>query len=224
MIKILLIISAFIPILGLLGKPPDTMLLIYSFFVLAYLFKDYFRTKFSRRPLKFFLLIVLTGLFAEVLAWLNNYLAKRPDPALFHPQLFFDLLIGLSQYGAWALALVILTKKFKYSLWELFILLGIYGVVLEQKGMIFIQGLTHMPLGLLMWAYIFVVYGSIIALAFVLAGNKVELVKSNSWIKYPTALVFIMALGFTMMFGWGSLLNILGVIPKPSPIWERPFF
>lgn len=222
-IKTFLIITAFLPFLGLFSPTPDPLPLIYSLFVLGYLFKEKIST--MNFNLIFPLFVLFVGLFTEALAWGNNYFAKRASPALFHPQLIFDLLIGVAMYGAWAFCWGILIKRFRYSILEVFTIQGLYGVLLEQKGLIFIQGLLHLPLGFLMWLYVFVVYGSIIGLAFILAGGSNSQTTSNSkWTKYPLTLILLLVVSIIMLIGWGWLVNSLGWIPKAQPIWQRPFW
>ncbi len=74
--KILLIFSAFLPVLNLFNPPADTMLLIYTVFVIIYLSLDAFpqAIKFILIPHWFFflLLAVASGWLCEVLAWASN--------------------------------------------------------------------------------------------------------------------------------------------------------
>lgn len=227
--NLLFILSAFIPLISLFSIPQDPLLLIYTAFVGVFIIKKYFFKKeleIQNSSLKLALLIFVIGMITEALAWANNYYARRPEPALFHPQLFYDLLIGISQYGAWAIIWTFLIKRFNYSLIEIFALQGIYGVLLEQKGAVFIQGLMSMPVGIIFWAYVFVVYGSIPALAFVLANYKKneELQNKNKFKKYLLTLVCLLLFSTISMIAWGLLLNALKIIPSPQPIWLRPLW
>ncbi len=86
----LLLLSGLVPLLGLLARPPDVMLLIYTVFVATYAMRGRLRAWADRLPgpatLHLAALFVLSGTLTESLAWLNNYLKAAPDPALFHPQ------------------------------------------------------------------------------------------------------------------------------------------
>lgn len=223
-IKTFLIITALLPLLNLFSPAHDPLPLIYSLFVLGYLFKE--KISVMNFNLIFPLLVLFIGLLTEVLAWGNNYLASRVSPALFHPQLVFDLLIGVAQYGSWALVWGLLIRRYRYSLLEVFTIQGLYGVLLEQKGLVFIQGLLHLPFGFLMWLYAFAVYGSITGLAFILARESKDRQKKlrSSWIKYPLTLIALLIMSIVMLVLWELLVNSLGLIPRAQPIWQRPFW
>lgn len=225
--KVLLIISALIPLIGLFRFPPDALLPIYSVFI----FLLFFGRKFFDRnatnsnfPVKFAILIFATGMVAEILAWSVGFFKHAENPALFHPQLVYDLLIGISQYGAWAAVWYFWSKRYTFSISKVFLLQGIYGVLLEQKGAIFIQGLLHLPLGIIFWAYVFVVYGSIPAIAYLLSGEMASEGRKPSLLKYVLILLSLLAASIIFMIVWGLFLQILGVIPKPQPIWLHPLW
>lgn len=86
----LFLLSGLVPLVGLLARPPDVMLLIYTVFVAAYAMRGRLRAWADRLPgpatLPLVGLFVLSGRLTESLAWLNNYLKAAPEPALFHPQ------------------------------------------------------------------------------------------------------------------------------------------
>lgn len=226
----LLILSAIIPLFGLLKFPADPLLPIYTVFVLFFLFGRKFYSKESgettnaKFPIKFAFLIVVVGLVAESLAWGVNFLARRETPALFHPQLVYDLIISLAMYGAWAIVWFYWTRRHSFSLVQVFIIQGIYGVLLEQKGTIFIQGLLNMPIGILFWIYVFVVYGSITALAYLLSGGITSGGERPNLLKYALILLSLLIVSLILMIVWGLLLQILGIIPKPQPIWLHPLW
>jgi hypothetical protein len=132
-----LIFLAFLPIVNLLNTPVDTMLLIVTIFIVVYLLRAHltlpFIQNFSKRYLLIVLCIIASGLIAEVLAWTSEYLAKSVSPALLHPQLFPDLIMGIGFYGSWALVWTVILNKYKFHLKEVFILQGLYGVLIEQQ-------------------------------------------------------------------------------------------
>jgi len=55
---------------------------------------------------------------------------------------------------------MVLTRRRRFSLAEVFIVQGVYGIFIEQQGAVFLKGLQVMPLGFVPWRYVFVIYGS----------------------------------------------------------------
>jgi len=55
-------------------------------------------------------------------------LKAAPEPALFHPQLFADLIIGVGFYGGWGFAWWLAFRWFRFSVAEAFIVTGIQGI------------------------------------------------------------------------------------------------
>lgn len=225
----LLILSAIIPLLGLLKSPQDTLLPIYSIFVLLFVARNIFKRNSDnfpdpKFPFRFAFLIFVCGMIAEVLAWGVGFLKHAENPALFHPQLVFDLLIGIGQYGAWGVVWYFWSKRYSFSVSKVFLLQGIYGVLLEQKGAIFIQGLLQMPAGIVLWLYVFAVYGSIAAIAYLLSGGMSETGEKPSLLKYVLILLSLLAASLIIMIVWGLFLQLLGIIPKPQPIWLHPLW
>jgi len=224
------IASGAVPLLALCGAPPDPMLLIYSVFVGAWVLRG--RTSiFGRRLpgpvwLHYFVLMVLVGFLTETLAWGGSYLARAEQPALLHPQLFYDLLLSPGIYAAWAVGWIVLTRRWRFSLVEVFIVQGIYGVFLEQQGAVFLKGLEAMPLGLVLWVYVFVVYGSAAGLAYlpVAADLPAARARASRW-KIPAALVIQFVTTAVVAMGWTVFLGALGIaVPDPKPIWQAPLW
>lgn len=172
---------------------------------------------------------VLSGILAETLAWTGSYLAKEESPALLHPQLIPDLILGMGFYGGWAVSWLLLTRYFRFSLLQVFITAGLLGVMIEQNFQILkkiIEALSTNPLAsLLMSSYVFVVYGSITGVGFILSGEKyLNKQKSNSWLKYPLAILLLFLFCFSGTYVIGIIGKFIGVIPTPGKIYERPFF
>ena len=226
------IASGFVPFLFLLGKPSDVMLLIYSVFVAAVFFRKGL-SKMVRginlNPyLKFLLLLVAVGLLAEFLAWSTNFLARSPEPALFHPQLIPNLIIGIGFYSGWAIAWSLVLRKFRFSLLSVFVTMGFFGVFFEQDGAVLlaiIELIQSNPLfALVMAVYVFVVYGSVIGIAFLAIEKEIPIGQSRHWIRFPIALLLIYVFMVIVSLIWFIIVSSLGLIPEPRPIWEFPFF
>lgn len=145
------------------------VLLPYPLFVACALFD--WRLPNMRPWLRLLIATLLATCVLETGAWAHNFIRDAAAPALFHPQLFADLLIGVGLYFGWWLAWWWRFRRDRYSVAEVFWITAAYGVLIEQKGAIFLQGLATMPLGLALWAFVALSYGSTMALAYVLAGG-----------------------------------------------------
>jgi hypothetical protein len=224
----LLAFSGLLPLLLLLEDQPDPTLLIYSGFTLLVLASPLLRRVVCAIPLPSALLfgglIVGAGWALELLAWLNNVLRCHPDPPLLHPQLFPDLIAAVGFYGSWGVAWALLLRRYHFTLPQIFFTQGAYGILIEQQGAIFLQGLVTMPLGLLIWLYALLVYGAIIGSAYCLVGPRFEQRSElrDHWRKYPIALVSILLTTLVVSGVW-FLLTFL-FLPEPGPICERPFW
>ncbi len=196
------------------------MLPIYSIYVALWFIQP--------RPLvgvaAFCVVAVLVGMQIEVMAWGAQFLQCAPEPALFHPQLGADLAIASGYYFGGAIAWIFLFRRFSFSIAEAFIIQGAFGLFLEQKGAAFLAGLAVMPAGILIWLYVFVVHGSIIGLARLLAdpGNPREVAR-RYW-HYPIGMLTALA---GVMIGTAislTMLNALAVLPDARPICAHPFW
>ena len=220
-------LSAFLPVLGLMTSPADTMLLIYTIFVIIYLSGASLSPAIRgiNFPLwLFFLLLVLaSGWLTEVLAWYNNYLAGATEPALFHPQLFYNLLLATGFYLGSGLAWLLLIRKYRFSLPAVFIIQGVFGVFFEQNGAVFYQCLAGLPAGLLLWGYVFLVYGSFMGIPYLLAGDGIkQAVLPQRWWQYPLALGVIWFVILLVFYLWATPWQIFQLIPSPQPINTHP--
>lgn len=227
-LKVLFALSALLPLIPLFGKPTDPLLLPYSLFVILYFFKnriDPFKNISIPPELKLALLTLFIGFGVETLAWVNNYFAKRANPILFHPQLIYDLLISFALYGGWAIGWFLILKKFKFTTMQVFLTQGLFGIMIEQQGQVFIKGLTAMPLGLLMWIYVFLAYAPIMGLSYIFMEKQfIQKNKSNRFLKYFAAIIILAIINISFFLIWTPFLDKIGVIPDPKPIWTSPFW
>jgi hypothetical protein len=102
----------------------------------------------------------------------------------------------------------------------------VYGVFLEQQGAVFQAGLESMPAGLILWLYVFIVYGSAAGLAFLPFEGALASPKAlrPAW-RFPVALAAQFAMTAIVALTWAAILGALGlVIPEPRPIWAAPFW
>ena len=231
--KALLLASATVPFLGLLGHPPDTALLIYSCFVLAVIFRCRLIAAANVLPvpatLQFFGWFLISGTLTETFAWLNNYLKAAERPAVFHPQLFVDLLIGVGFYGGWAAAWTTVFRWFRFELWETFVITGLQGIFFEQLGAVFVAMVRTLPadplLSLLMGVYVFAVHGSVVGLAMVPILARVDKGdRSRHWVRFPIVIVLMVAFAFIGCWLIGLLALPFGGLPPKRSIVEHPLW
>lgn len=231
--KIFFIATGLAPILGILNWPPDTLLLIYTMFVAALLFRERLAAVVARIRLsarwKFLFLMIVSGILTETLAWMSNFLAREPRPALFHPQLIPDLILGIGFYSGWAVAWLIVHRFWRFSFLSVFLATGLSGVWTEQNGTVFvnlIQALFVNPLSALFGVlYLVVVYGSIAGLAYLpVAGELNSLERSNNLLKYPAVWILLFFVVYLTTGTARILADFLKLIPEARPIWEHPFF
>ncbi|GEM_PF-4409238 len=186
-----LAISGLIPLLFLLNNDPT--LLIYSIFVLVYFLKPLIQPFARRIPfttLLLFILIFFLGILSEYFVWLSVRLSGVPTPEI-NPDLFLHLRGIYLFYIAKSVAWVLVLHLFRFSLPQVFITQGIFGILIEQQGAVLLAALAN-PLGIIWFPYVALVYGSYVATGFMLVEGRLnEKPKSEHWIKYPVALLII---------------------------------
>ncbi len=233
--RLILALSGLVALLFLLV--PDTTLLVYALFVVAvFRWPRVEERALSRaavlhqpRPRAVYALfaglVIVTAIIGESLTWLGEYLKCTPTPALLHPQLIPDLLLGFAFYGGWIVAWLILLRFFQFTVWQVMFIQGVYGILVEQEGQVFIQGLTDLPFGPLGWLYPFAVYAAMVALPFLLVRSLLRQEgKRNGWIKYPIAWLLITLSTLLVFALWFNLVSSLGLIPEHRPICQSPLF
>jgi hypothetical protein len=231
--RVFLVLSGAVPLLGLLGHPPDTGLLVYACFVLALFLRPRFAAAADRLPgsanLRLLGAFFISGMLTETFAWLNNYLKAAETPALFHPQLFVDLLIGVGFYGGWAAAWIITLRWFRFKLWEAFVITGLQGIFFEQLGAVFLAMVRALPanplLSLLLGAYVFAVHGSVVGLAMVPVIERfAQPARSRHWVRFPVVAALMVGLAFAGCWLVGVLALPFGGLPPKRSILEHPLW
>ncbi len=228
----LLVLTGLVPPLGLLSRPPEVMLLIYTVFVVACLWRRRLAALCERMPgpVSLHLLVgfLLAGALTETLAWANNYLKAAPEPALFHPQLFADLIIGIGFYGGWATAWWITLRWFRFTLGETFVITGLQGIFFEQLGAVFlamVRAWATLPfLSVLLGLYVFTVHGSVVGLAMSPLLPRFDAPgKSRSWLRFPVVIALMVSLAFAGCWLVQGVAFLFGGLPPRRSIIEHPF-
>lgn len=166
---------------------------------------------------------LLATFVLEVGAWTDNYLRDAPEPTLFHPQLVPDLTIAVGIYAAWWLSWWWMLRGYRFTTVQVFMATGLYGVLIEQQGKIFVAGLLAMPTGLLLWAFVALAYGSTMALATFLVRDRFDAPRESRW-KLPLTWLLLFAMTFSTSVVWGLVLQATDAIPpKRLPMSAHPF-
>lgn len=233
LLRALFVISGIVPLLGLLGTPPETMATLYSIYVATYLFRRQIGNICERCPgrrsLKLIVTFQIAGTLTELLAWSNNYLKAAEAPALFHPQLIPDLIIGAGFYGGWAVAWLLILRWFRFTVAEAFVVTGLQGIFFEQLGAVFFAMLgafvANPGLAILLGVYVFLIHGSIVGIGLI---PLVEQFRSDNqsrhWLRYPIAIVLMVALAFVGCMIVSQFAEVFGGLPEPRSIIEHPFW
>ncbi|KAB2883503.1 MAG: hypothetical protein F9K34_11630 [Albidovulum sp.] len=213
-------LSGLLPLAGLAARPVDTQALVWTGFVAVVLPAP--APRISAR--RFLLAAIATGMAVELAAWAGHYAACSPEPALFHPQLGRDLLIGVGFYSGLGLTWAWLVRRFGFSVGECFAVNGAMGVFLEQQGAAFLAGLQALPEGALLWVFVFLIYGPMAAIPRRLAIPAGTAAPPRRPWHYPVAALAASAGAFAGTYAFGLVLMALGLLPEPRSICAAPFW
>ena len=218
--KTLFALSGALVLLVCIGSP---VLLPYPLLVWAYL--RGWRLLVSGAPWwRLLLATLLCTLVLESSAWLDNYIRNNPEPALFHPQLIPDLIFGIGVYAAWWLTWWLVLRRYRFTTLQVFLTTGLYGIIIEQQGKIFLTGLAALPAGLLLWLFVAVAYGSTMALATFLVRDSFTAERDSRW-KYPLAWAALFVLTLVISLAWGLVLQVLNFVPpRKLPMHDYPLW
>jgi hypothetical protein len=88
----------------------------------------------------------------------------------------------------------------------------------------FHRRIQSMPKGAVLWLFVFVVYGSTMALAFFLVRDSFT-VSRDHWVKFPLAWNALFVFTFATAIVWGFGVDTLHIIPpKKLPLRSHPFW
>lgn len=192
-----------------IGQP---MLVIFALFLITLSFDKYLqglsqKIKVSKCT-KLLFLAVIIGIVTESLAFWNNLELSSEEimrlNRLYSPYLYADLLIGFGHYIPLAFLWCFLVRRVTFSIKEIFIIMGVFGVLFEGAGLVFA---TFNPL---IWLYAFLVHGSYLVIIFIIL--KKELIVRGKrtkpfWKKY--ALGFLISVATVIPFlVWRSVLKL----------------
>jgi hypothetical protein len=179
----------------------------FPIFLIAYLFKDKLSRLENLKPrliIKYVIFGVLIGLIIEMFAIIASQSIPIGQRALFHQEPIPDLILAIGYYAMLMLGSYIMLRRYNYSLKQIFILGGIFGVILEQHGGVLLSIFEGNILG---GIYVFLSYSSLIALPYLVfqkGFNKFKR-KETIW-KYLISLLIL--IGFYLLFlGYFLIVN-----------------
>jgi hypothetical protein len=200
-----------------------TVLLPYAVLVLAY-FRGWRLPQVASPAVQLLLSMSLCSFLLEFCAWLGSYIDNDPDPKLLHPQLLPDLILAIGFYLSWWLTWWLALRTFHFTALEVFVTGGMYGVLIEQQGAVFLAGLKSFPAGLAIWLLVFVAYGSTMALAAYLVRGSFQSNRDH-WLKYPLAWVGLFVSIVATCYLWELALDAIEIVPpKKLPMREHPLW
>jgi len=177
--------------LGMAGNP---MLLVYPLGLVVHLTRRGWQRLVRGWPL--FLAFVgsglVFGLLTEVFAVLNNRSLPPEQRILLSPDPFRDLVYGVFYYLFFVAAWYLLLRLAAYSKREVFVLSGIFGILTEETGQVFLRVFTVPGIGVLYALVVATVYGIFPALAYTVSEEKLPVGRSQpALVRYPAAAVVL---------------------------------
>lgn len=152
----------------LIGISDSPMLLVLAMWFLGRLARAPLRRLVSRLPpwLAFAAPGFVFGLLTETFAIWNNLALPPEKRVLMSPDPARDLAFGVLYYsmliGAWSVLLV----RYAFTKRELFVTAGVYGVMVEEVGQVFVRIFTVPGIGLLYALMVACIYGIFPLLAY----------------------------------------------------------
>ena len=237
----LLAASALIPVIGALSRPTQLQGLVFTFFVFVYLapliFSDKkmsiedgklksatFKEDTKRNNWIFAASVIAGGLVSQALLWTSQIFAEHINPTLMHPQLRADLFLATFYYAALALAWLILLRRWRFTVLEVF-LFAFLASLIEQSQLGLLPSLGQLlcsaPLqAVLTLASLLTAGGSIVAMAFIASGEEflqdkkiaLKKVKPN----YTITLLLIVLLPLLADLGAVYAGRTIGIISEKS--------
>lgn len=204
--KVIFIISVIAFFLLVVTVP---VLAIFPVFLMVWSSGKSFNTDHFYR--KYVVIGTVCGLLTEVLAILDNLDAPPEEKILFHPDPGIDLLLGVGFYFWIAVFWAVFVKRYSFTAKSVFIIGGIWGVIVEQNTNVLLAPLEHGLIGFLFYGFVFLVYGPFMAIPVALIDVD-ALPRKERMLKHGV-LAFVMLFGAYILAGiyMVIILNMLGI-------------
>ncbi len=165
--------------------------LSFSIFMLIYYFKEKLQKGYTNIQINEYLKLMLFGLIfsylTEIFAIIDNIPKPPSQRILLNPNPLLDLYLAIGYYLPFISFWSFLAIKYDYTPWNVFVIGGSTGILMEQMGAIF---LSMNPFA---WLYVFLVYGSFKSSAILLADDELknsERYNISIWKKVAFGLLF----------------------------------
>ncbi|MGD2247645.1 MAG: hypothetical protein PVF58_04505 [Candidatus Methanofastidiosia archaeon] len=185
------------------------VLAIFPVFFIVWSVEKSFNTDHFYR--KYIVIGTAFGLLTEVLAILDNLDAPPEEKILFHPDPGIDLLLGIGFYFWIAVIWAVFVKRYSFSAKSVFIIGGIWGIIVEQNMNVLLAPFQHGVIGFLFYGFVFLVYGPCMAIPVVLL--DVDTLPRKERTLKNGILAFILLFGAYILAGiyMAIIITILGI-------------
>lgn len=196
------------------GVSENPMLLIFPMWLVTYLLRQPLKRMVRHVPLSvsFIGFGIFFGLVTESLAIINNLSLPPEQRILLSPDPMLDLAYGLFYYTLLIVTWYVLIKAFTYSQTEVFIITGIYGILTEEVGQVFLRIFTVGVYGLLYAIIIAFVYGIFPMLAYMLSEEQLGPKRAGLVARFLVAAV--------ALFGEWALYGLF-ILPRLKQLFEQ---
>jgi hypothetical protein len=177
-------------VLTVVGVRNNPMLLIFPMWIFTSLNREPLRRLFRRVPLSvtFIGSGLFFGLLTEVFAIVNNRHLPPEQRILLSPNPILDLVYGVFYYLMLIVTWYTLIRAFTYSKTEVFVITGLYGIMTEEVGQVFLRIFRVPVVGLLYAVIVSFVYGIFPMLAYMVSEEKLLAPKrANLMIRFLVA-------------------------------------
>lgn len=140
------------------------VLAVFPLYLFIYSIQSKIQLNFSHFRIKYIALGLLFGLFTEFLAILDNLDVPPEEKILFHPDPVTDLLLGVGFYFFIAVVWAVLIKKYAFTEKSIFVIGGIWGIIVEQDMAVLLSPLQVGIVGFFFYLFVFLVYGPFMAI------------------------------------------------------------
>lgn len=165
------------------------MLLIFPMWIVTWLLREPLRRWVNRLPLglAFVGSGTIFGMLTEAMAILNNRALPPEKRILLSPDPALDVLYGLFYYLLLVSTWYLLIRAFTYSKREVFVIAGVYGILTEEVGQVFLRIFTVPVTGALYAVMVAFVYGIFPVLAYLLCEERFGPRRSNLGLRFLVA-------------------------------------
>jgi hypothetical protein len=162
-------------VLTVVGVRNNSMLLIFPMWIFTSLNREPLRRLVRGVPLSvsFIGFGLLFGLLTEIFAIVNNRHLPPEQRILLSPNPVLDLVYGVFYYLMLIVTWYALIKAFRYSKSEVFVVTGLYGIMTEEVGQVFLRIFRVPVVGLLYAVIVSFVYGISPMLAYMVSEEKI---------------------------------------------------